>query len=61
MPQPKDTFEFGRAKMLAKRIQDWWLARGHIVNVYTEPMREGDTTLYVVRSNLLNALPPVAS
>ena len=51
------------ATAIAKEIRRYWQLRGHLeIETWVEPLRAGDTlgepNGFIVRSNLINGLPP---
>jgi hypothetical protein len=46
------------AEELAARIRDYWAAKGHVVDVWTEIVRGGREPLVVIKSRLRAGLPP---
>ena len=65
MSKLNDNFTMDGAIALAARIKQLWHAKGHFeVHTWIEPLkmklgdRDKQVTLYQVRSNLFNALPP---
>lgn len=49
------------AGQLRNRIAQFWRERGHNVRVWTDERRLGDERVFVVRSELVNGMPPLAS
>lgn len=60
---PRETLTKDAAKQLARRIEAYWRARGYVVNVRAEPMRESYDdkvpAYYQVRSDMIGGLPRV--
>lgn len=61
-PRPPELMTKYAAQMLARRITAYWKKRGHIVTCRVEQLQgeriDGHGSIYVVRSTLLNGLPP---
>jgi hypothetical protein len=56
------SWTFDGAEDLALQIQEYWLAKGHVINAWAEPVPgfskgKSETPIYQVRSDLTNGAP----
>lgn len=52
-----DWMKADNARKLAQRIATYWAVRGQTVQTYVEPIGGGLGGGYVIRSDMVNALP----
>jgi hypothetical protein len=61
-PNNYDHCLHGGAERLAARLRAFWLGRGYNLRTWVKPLQVSEvTTIYCVRSELIDGLPPAES
>lgn len=54
-----NTFSREGAAKLAARVKKYWMERGAYPDVWLEQAQDGDSTIFVVRSDMVDGKPRV--